>query len=709
MSWERFGGSSTAARATVVFILATFCSVYVLAAPSRAPNPTAALLAVGFVAALFALQLRHVLYRWTGLLPLLLQAVLAFVAVFALDVSAGVLGLLAGSLLLLRGRAAKVGAVLVVAAAFPAAAARSGFGAGALDTAITAGLTALVIYGLTRLADQVEAVAAARLTAAENAAAEERLRIGAELRDGLDAGLAALAREAVRPDPTAASIAALLVRARAALAAVRAAAAEFRTLSLAPEASAARTLLAAAGVEAEVRIGHAEPLGPAGALLAASLREAVTRVVAEGTATVCAVETEQRSGRVLLRVSDDGTRTADRPADAFQGLADRLDAVGGSLVYELGPDGRFTVEASVPATPGAPPPSDGSAERLSFALLAAVLAGFSLKGLLQTPPPLLPWAAALLAVVCAVQLGWGRGYRRPVLVLAVQGALSFLPLPWFGVPWTGVSGFFAGSLLVALPAAAAWPLTALTAALVAFAAAWWGQGPPVVVNLAVSVLVTGVVVRGLILLAQQVRELREAGVGLARAAVVEERLKAARDLHDLLGHNLAAVLLKCELARRLLEADPVKARAELAHAARLAERARADVPGPVAEARAAAFGEELESARSILEAAGLEVAVTARGSVPGPQAAVLGPVLREAVTNALKHGAAERCEITLSAGHGPLRLDFATDGLDPAARPTPPGSGLGNLATRLSAHGGTLTVRRDGRWFRLAAELPAAA
>lgn len=700
------GGAAASARVTVVLVLLSFCAVYVLAAPSRAPGPWGAGLAIASVFALFALQLRHALYRWPGPVPLALQMALTLTAVLWLDVSVGLFGLLLGSLLLTEGRAAKAGALLAASVAFPVAALRTGFGAAALDSAITASVIGLVVYGLTRLADQVAAVAAARLTAAGNAAAEERLRIAEELRGGLDAGLAALAREAARPDPTAASLGALLADARAALTAVRTTAAEFRGLSLAPEVSAARTLLAAAGIEARVAVDHTEPLGATGALLAAALREAVTRVVAEGTARVCAIETGQRDGRVVLRVGDDGVHTAERPASALDALAERLGKAGGALTSELGPDGRFTVEASAPVTEGALPPVDRASARLSVALLATVVVGFCVKGLLQTPLSSLPYAVVLLGAICVVQLGWTRGYRRTAPALLLQGALTFLPLPWLGVPWTGTAGFFAGSLLIALPAAVAWPLTALVMAVVAGAAVLLGQPPPVVVNLAVSVLVTGVVVRGLVLLARQVRELRAAGEGMARAAALQERLRAARDLHDLLGHNLAAVLLKCEVAARLLAADPGRARAELDDAARLAEHARADLRGTADAAPASAMAEELASARSVLESAGIAVRIRDGGPVPGAATAVLGPVLREAVTNALKHGAAGRCEITLTPGPRRVRLEVSSDGLDPAARPGPPGAGLGNLATRLAARGGALTVTRDGRWFRLTAELP---
>ncbi|MFD0537556.1 histidine kinase [Actinomadura luteofluorescens] len=120
----------------------------------------------------------------------------------------------------------------------------------------------------------------------------------------------------------------------------------------------------------------------------------------------------------------------------------------------------------------------------------------------------------------------------------------------FGKAWLGVAGFLAGTFLVGLPAWAAVPLVAACMAATGVAARALGLGTAAVANYVISTLVTGLVVFGLVRLARLVRDLRAAGDELARAATVQERLRAARDLHDLLGHSLAAILLKCELARR---------------------------------------------------------------------------------------------------------------------------------------------------------------
>jgi signal transduction histidine kinase len=242
------------------------------------------------------------------------------------------------------------------------------------------------------------------------------------------------------------------------------------------------------------------------------------------------------------------------------------------------------------------------------------------------------------------------------------------------------------------------------------ALAWsFSQSIPVIINSTVSSLVTGLVVYGLVRLAQLVDELQAAGDRLARAAVVQERLRTARDLHDLLGHSLAAILLKCELARRLVDADPPRAQAELDDVVGIAERARADMHAVTGGEVEMSLRAELESARSVLTAADVEVGVEVglepvSDALPGSLDTVLSVVLREAVTNILRHSTARHCRIAVSRAPGCLRLTVDNDGVRAADRP--PGAGLGNLITRLAVLDGTLAIHsgEDG-WFRLRAEL----
>ncbi|MEV1245454.1 histidine kinase [Nonomuraea sp. NPDC049750] len=669
------------ARGIVVVVLAGFASVYVLAG-----SPLA------IVA--FGLQLVYVLRslrRFRGPWLLVLQAVVGYVATLGFGTSVGILGFLGGSLLLTP--AWPLAPLVAVSAAV----------VGPADPAISMVLIALVIYGLTRLTDRVDEMYAARLALALAAAAEERLRIATGLSDGLGRGLTAIAagvRSALdRPERVAETLGEVVATARRSLADARNAAAGYRATSLAPEMTTARAMLTAAAIETETRVGHSEPLGPAGALLAAVLREVVTEAVRQNTATTCVIETTTADGTVRLRVTHDGARTAED-----EGLADltrQLGAAGGSLTTGLSDEGRLTVDAVLPEG-RAEAVVDPGAYRLSVALLAAVLVGFSIKALLFVPASLLVPAAACLAVIVVMQLRSING--RHMLALALLALLVYLPIPVFGRAWLGAAGFLAGPILLAFPWSVAWPLVGCVMASVAVSAVLLGLPVPLTVNFTASTLVTGLVVYGLLKLAQLVRELQEARQALARAAVVEERLRAARDLHDLLGHSLAAILLKCELARRL---DPARARAELADVLAMAEKAEGDLRVISGERPALSLAAEAESARSVLAAAGIQVELgLAHAELSAEVENVLGTVLREAVTNVLRHSSARHCAITMVVEEdGVVRLRVRNDGVR-SSEGRPGSAGIGNLTTRLAALNGRLGTSRDDDWFELTAQAP---
>jgi signal transduction histidine kinase len=658
------------ARGIVIGVLASFAFIYGMTAIAQDRGPGAVVVAIAVV----GLQLPYVLKRAQGRWVLAAQIVLGYLAVLPLGMSGALLGFLAGSFLLRRS----VPAAIAVIVSVPVITHE-------VDVTITAALIALMVYGLTRLADRVEEVAATRLALAMSAVAEERLRIAAELNESLGDGL-----DAISSLDSLDQIDDVLVVARESLASARTAAADFRSLSLAPEAATARALLASAGIEAQVSVGHSEPLGPAGALLATVLREAVTDVVRLGMASRCTVETYERDGVLVLRVANDGEPTSARGSAPFEELGVRAAAAGGRLVTRIGDDGWFSVEAAVPVTPV---PSPARTEyRWSVALLATVMAGFSIKTLLQVPVAGLLPAIACLAAIIVLQLRWPRVWALPLLAL-----LSYVPTLWFGAAWIGASGFFAGALLVALPAVVSWPLVVAAMAGAGLLGGLFSLETPLIVNYTLSVLVSALLVNGLVRLAQLAEELQASSASLARAAVVQERLRAARDLHDLLGHSLAAILLKCELARRLITKDPVRAESELRDVVAMAAQARADMRTVTGDALEMSFEAELESARSVLVAAGVDVEIDAVSSA----GTVLSVVLREAVTNVLRHSKARHVRITATS----TRLTVENDGITGAV--TPPGSGLGNLTTRLAAQGGTLTVQVSGGWFRLSASDPA--
>ncbi|MGW2477827.1 histidine kinase [Streptomyces sp. NPDC001665] len=668
-------------------VLAAFASVYVLAG--------------SFVAAIvFGLQLFYVLRvprRYEGRWLLLAQACAGYGAVLGSGASVGILGFLGGSLLLFR-RPWPLAALPVVASAVFL---------GSADAAISMVLISLVVYGLTTLTVRAEEADAARVGGVVAAVVEERLQMSVELGDGLGRGLAAIgtgARAVLdRPDRAAAVLAEVTDSARACLISARQSAASYRAMSLAPELNTARALLKAAGVEVEVLTGHAEPLGSSGALLAHALREAVTGVVRRG-ATSCRIETWAAHGRVGLRVVSDSVRTAD---DEILGdMPLRVTEAGGSVRTGLTPEGRYFTEAVLPgAVTGVPEPgNDGWAYRLSIVLLAVVLIGFCVKALLLLDEPRLTLPAASgFALIVYLQMSSVHG-RHPYK-LTVMTLLAFVPVPVFGQAWLGVPGFVAGPLLLALPWRLAWPLVVAVAGAVTCSAVWLGLSAGAVVNYTVSCLVTGLVVYGLLWQAQLIRELHRDQGRRVRAAVVEERLRAARDLHDLLGHSLAAILLKCELARRL---PWERARLELVDVVAMTARGEADLRSASGGEVWMALVSEVESARAVLIAADIDVKVRLGHGVLAPAAeTVLSAGLREAVTNVLRHSSATLCEITTECAAGATVLRVRNDGA-PAPGGRPGSSGIGNLTTRLAARGGTLTAEAADGWFTLEAWLPAA-
>lgn len=177
-------------------------------------------------------------------------------------------------------------------------------------------------------------------------------------------------------------------------------------------------------------------------------------------------------------------------------------------------------------------------------------------------------------------------------------------------------------------------------------------------------------------------------------AKVAERERIARDLHDLLGHTLSLVILKSELATKLADRDPERAREEIRDVERIAREALAEVRSAVIGYRAGGFTPEIQHARNALATAGMTFECDAPASTQLPPAheAVLCLALREAVTNIVRHSGARRCKMSLSVSDGMCTMRITDDG---RGGDVPFGSGLSGMRERVEVLGGTLT--RDGR------------
>nr|WP_281372157.1 sensor histidine kinase [Modestobacter versicolor] len=199
---------------------------------------------------------------------------------------------------------------------------------------------------------------------------------------------------------------------------------------------------------------------------------------------------------------------------------------------------------------------------------------------------------------------------------------------------------------------------------------------------------------------------RTRGVQL-QLAVAEERLRFARDLHDVMGRNLSAIAVKSQLAGELVRRARPEAADEVADIHRIAEESLREVREVVRGYRSTDLSSELAGARSVLRAAGVACTVQGvddAGALPEPVQAALGWVVREAVTNVLRHSRAAECGIVLTRADGEVRLTVTNDGVPGDAAGT--GSGLAGLRERLAGAGGTLDAARHGDRFQLTATLP---
>ncbi|MER7990236.1 sensor histidine kinase [Streptomyces noursei] len=312
--------------------------------------------------------------------------------------------------------------------------------------------------------------------------------------------------------------------------------------------------------------------------------------------------------------------------------------------------------------------------------------------------------AALTAVTFAIALGFGGEWFLffPLLSLAsgTVRALRGKALGIWLIALSGTAGFLSG---------------------------WWDDDTWNAFSIGYGTFLSGMVTATVLSLFDTIHELRATRQELARSAVEKERLRFSRDLHDLLGHTLSVVVVKAEAVRRLAPRNLDAALAQAADIEAVGRQALTEIREAVSGYREGSLTTELDRARSALDGAGIEPVVRHAGPPLPPQAeALLGWVVREGVTNAVRHSGATRCEIEVHVDDDRARLTITDDGRGPVssgasdagAAAAPPGAvpgpvggtGLKGLTERLAAAGGTLRSGPDGRrGFRVTAELPVGA
>lgn len=243
------------------------------------------------------------------------------------------------------------------------------------------------------------------------------------------------------------------------------------------------------------------------------------------------------------------------------------------------------------------------------------------------------------------------------------------------------------------------------------------------VEIFVPTLISCLATSGVRRMQQLIRELHEARAEVARLAASEERLRMARDLHDLAGHSLATITLKAELARKLMAVDQGRAEQQMLDLEHVSRQALADIREAVSGYRRATLAVEIASARTALTAAGIgldaDPSLALRsGELAAQVEEALAWCLREAVTNVVRHSGARTCRIRLIEatvdGEATITLEVLDDGVggvgaDSASAPaTRPGNGLSGLRERL--HGvsieSRLTAAPVPTGFRLTATVP---
>jgi signal transduction histidine kinase len=599
----------------------------------------------------------------------------------------------------------------------------------------------LFVYGLTRLARLVTALHEARDELAKTAVAHERLRFARDLHDLLGLSLSAIAPKGelalrlVRKNPGRAEreLSEILEISRRALADVRSIARLYREISLNDETETIQSMLAASNVDLRVDLELRELPPHMRTTLSALLREGVAYVVRHREVEHCEIVLRQEGGKVSVDIVNDepGAAPVGEPDDV-ENLQAMVHRMAGTLSVEVDKDGRLRLHVSLPVTARTPDSTTEAADepresiphvatKLAGGLVVAVFCGLFLQAVIRflfvdTEFRHVVLGTLYLLAALVLQLAYfsrpGTRLHSPTgyLLLGLQALLVTLPWLQFRESWTGLPGFLAGSALLVLRPALGWAVfIAVTAAV-----AWTQIGSGTILPRALGQIFIqvdlGLITYGLTWMGRTVRQLRAAREELAEVALAETRLRFARDLHDLLGLSLSAITLKSELAYRLILLDPHRARTELTEVLEISRHALADVRSVASGYHEMSLEEEYRTAESLLTTAGLSVRMDIDyHDLPPEVSTVLATVLREGVTNVLRHSKGECCEITIRTRDDEAFLHVVNDGVTkPSDRDRDGwGSGIRNMSDRVATLGGRLIAQYevDGR-FGLCARIP---
>ncbi|RAJ41261.1 two-component system sensor histidine kinase DesK [Kitasatospora sp. SolWspMP-SS2h] len=387
---------------------------------------------------------------------------------------------------------------------------------------------------------------------------------------------------------------------------------------------------------------------------------------------------------------------------------------------EAGPDGRWTTY------PGAPVDTRRQLMvKLAWTSVWAFYLAYPLQDLATrqhtrsaTVAGAVALAVFLAAYLTVVIVRNRRGHpARQYLPLALMAAIAVGTSYTLGESWLTLFTYTSVCAAVTFPGRLGVVGVLATTGVFALVGLTSRADVETMVSIGLPCVLAGLAMLGMQRLVTTMRELREARAAVAHLAASEERLRLARDLHDLLGHSLSLIAIKGELTGRLMDAGKTAdARAQVADIEQVARQSLADVRSAVSGFRRPTLPVELAAARTALAASQVALDADPRLAEDHPglgpeESGVLAWALREAVTNVVRHGAgATRCGVHLDEtweedGRYAV-LEVVDNGPGPGKSAA--GNGLSGLGERLAQVGGRLetAAANRGKGFRLRALVP---
>ena len=337
------------------------------------------------------------------------------------------------------------------------------------------------------------------------------------------------------------------------------------------------------------------------------------------------------------------------------------------------------------------------------------------------------WTAGGLAITVAfcvvyaplVSMTGGMRSRTVLRALAGIAALAILACVIYGSEWTSLWIYVAAAAGITLPSLGQrrWTMIGIlvVGALYSICCLISHTGIEDWLVVLLPVVLIGYAMAGMRMQVELMHQLKQARDTVAKLATSEERLRLARDMHDLTGQSLSMITLKSELAAKRLSRLPESPErdaiaGELTDIGQVSRQTLHDIREAVSGYRRPTLAIETITARTALEAAAITLdddpdLITLSGTFDPDAEAALAWCLREAVTNVIRHAGARTCQLCLLVSPATMSLRITDDGKGFSGS-TGTGSGLRNMSERLSAVGGSLTIEPARSGFRLTAAVP---